>query len=391
MTGRLSITKLLPAMTVCAALMPAAAFSATKDNEAKNAETGPPRIQLAILLDTSGSMNGLINQARTQLWKIVNELATARQNGKAPNLEVALYEYGKSSIPRSEGYLRQIVPLTDDLDKLSDELFALKTNGGQEYCGQVIQAATNGLKWSKSDRDLKLIFIAGNEPFTQGPVDYREACAAAVKRGITVNTIHCGAEQTGIRTGWQDAAKLADGSFSNINQNRKVATIQTPFDRKLTVLGGRINKTYVAFGRPAERSRRLSLQQKQDRLARSAAPAAGAARAAFKGKSAYRASAWDLIDAIKEGKIKLKDVKSEHLPKEMQKMTLAERESYLKKKSAERETIRKQIKELSAKRRKYIAEARKKQAGKGGEAFDEALLKTIRKQASKKKFRFEKQ
>ncbi len=94
-----------------------------------------PRVQMAILLDTSGSMSGLIDQARTELWAIVNEFITAKRDGKAPQLEVALYEYGKSSLPADEGYLRMIVPFTMDLDKISEELFALKTNGGSEYCG----------------------------------------------------------------------------------------------------------------------------------------------------------------------------------------------------------------------------------------------------------------
>ena len=44
---------------------------------------GEERIQLAILLDTSNSMDGLIGQAKSQLWKVVNELARARRNGKA--------------------------------------------------------------------------------------------------------------------------------------------------------------------------------------------------------------------------------------------------------------------------------------------------------------------
>ncbi|MCA9072414.1 MAG: VWA domain-containing protein, partial [Planctomycetaceae bacterium] len=148
-------------------------------------ETKADHIQLAILLDTSNSMDGLINQARTQLWKIVNELATAKRNGQVPQMQVALYEYGKSTLSRESGYLRQLVPLTDDLDKISEELFALKTQGGQEYCGQVIAKATTELKWSDSNDDLKLIFIAGNEPFTQGSVDYKKSCADAIAKGIT--------------------------------------------------------------------------------------------------------------------------------------------------------------------------------------------------------------
>ena len=146
-------------------------------------------IQMAILLDTSNSMDGLIEQAKSQLWKIVNEMATAKRNGQSPYLEVALYEYGKSTIPAGEGYLRMITPLTTDLDKVSEELFNLKTNGGAEYCGTVIQASVDGLQWSDDNSVLKVIFIAGNEPFTQGHINYQKACQAAIQKGIVVNTI----------------------------------------------------------------------------------------------------------------------------------------------------------------------------------------------------------
>jgi len=100
--------------------------------EALSEKAKAPRIQLAILLDTSSSMSGLIDQAKTQLWRIVNEFATTRKEGKVPELQVALYEYGKSSLPANQGYMRMIVPLTTDLDKISEELFALQHNGGQE-------------------------------------------------------------------------------------------------------------------------------------------------------------------------------------------------------------------------------------------------------------------
>src|SRR5213594_1781981 len=100
-----------------------------------------PLVQIAILLDTSGSMQGLIEQAKGQLWKIVNEFINAKQNGKRPELEVALYEYGKQTLSPATGWIRQIVPLTNDLDKISEELFKLTTNGGEEYCGWVIKDA----------------------------------------------------------------------------------------------------------------------------------------------------------------------------------------------------------------------------------------------------------
>jgi hypothetical protein len=98
-----------------------------------------PVVQLAILLDTSGSMSGLIDQARTELWSIVNEFIVAERGGRPPEIQVALFEYGNSGLPAESGWIRRIVGFTTDLDKVSEELFALKTNGGEEYCGWVIR------------------------------------------------------------------------------------------------------------------------------------------------------------------------------------------------------------------------------------------------------------
>lgn len=385
--------RLLSVACVCGlacGLVAGPALRAQDKPEAAAAKNAPPKIQVAILLDTSGSMQGLINQAKTQIWKIVNELATAKRDGQTPDLEVALYEYGKSTLSKDSGYLRKIVPLSNDLDKISEELFALSTNGGEEWCGTVIAAATKELEWTAGGKDLKLIYVCGNEPFTQGPVDYKEACAAAIAKGITVSTIFCGPEQEGIRTGWQAGAQLADGSFLNIDQNRVVAAVKTPFDEKLAKLGNDVNRTYVGFGAKRAREDAAKRQEAQDKNAAAAAPAAAAERAAFKGSAQYSNAAWDLLDAVKAGRVKLQDVKEEDLPEEMKKLKPEERQAYLDKKAAEREKIQGEIKELTEQRRKFIADHEKKQAEATGGAntLDAALLQSIRSQAEKKQFRF---
>ncbi|QDT96554.1 VWA domain-containing protein [Gimesia aquarii] len=352
-------------------------------------KTTQPSVELAILLDTSGSMQGLINQARSQLWKIVNELATAKQNGQVPVMKVALYEYGKSSLPASEGYMRQIMPLTENLDQLSEELFALKTNGGEEYCGHVIQAATNGLKWSDSDKSLKLIFIAGNEPFTQGKVDFKVACPAAIKKGITINTIFCGPEQTGIQTGWKEGALLADGSFLSINHGVQVVTPKTPYDRKLSELSRSINKTYLFYGSQKAKNESSASQLSADGLAGQSSPASSADRAAFKGSGRYRVKA-DLIDAIAGKKVKLQELKQEELPAELKKLTKKEQTAYIEKKQKERKAIQLQIQELTKKRNKFIADEMKKQQNQKKETtFDTAVIKALKSQAVKKNFQFQ--
>lgn len=345
-----------------------------------------PLVQIAILLDTSGSMEGLIEQAKTQLWKIVNEMALAKKQGVGPKLEVALYEYGKSTIPESEGYLRMIVPLSEDLDRISEELFKLTTNGGDEYCGRVIQTAVKGLTWTASNKDLKIIFIAGNEPFTQGGVDYRQSCKGAITQGIIVNTIFCGAYQLGIQTNWKDGADLADGSYMNIDQNQKIVHIPAPQDTRIVELGQSLNKTYVAYGQAGEASK--VRQEAQDQNALGSSPAVMVERAKAKSSAQYSNVGWDLVDAEKEGQVKLDDIKDEDLPAEMKKMSKPERRQYLDKMKKQREEIQKEIQDLTAERDKFVAQKKKELTGDN--TLDAVMIKAVREQAEKKSFEFEK-
>lgn len=341
-------------------------------------------IQMAILLDTSNSMDGLINQAKTTLWKIVNELAIAKKGGKSPRLEVALYEYGKSSIPAAEGYIRQVTPLTADLDRVSEELFKLTTNGGDEYCGKVIKSATMGLQWSKNNKDLKVIFIAGNEPFTQGDVDYKASVKNTIAKGIIVNTIFCGSYKEGVDTGWKDGADRADGKYMNIDQNQMVADIKAPQDEEIVKLGNELNKTYVAYGATGEKKKMR--QSEQDRNASSMNKEAIVQRSVAKASVQYDNASWDLVDAAKNDSSSIEKLKEEELPAEMQKMNKQERKAYVENKLKERDAIQKKINKLNQERRAYVDKEMKKQASQN--TLDQAVIKAIRSQAGGKNFIF---
>lgn len=348
-----------------------------------------PLIQIAILLDTSNSMDGLINQAKTHLWNIVNQFATAKQNGVRPELHVALYEYGNDGLASGEGFVRLVLPLTIDLDKVSEQLFALKTNGGSEYCGHVIRDAVRGLEWSKSNKDFKAIFIAGNEPFTQGEVPYADACKEAIVRGILVNTIFCGPHAEGVETKWKDGAQLADGSFASIDQNEQLVHIDAPQDAELLKLNDELNKTYVAFGKAGAEGK--AQQEAQDANAAGLASSVLVQRAASKSSSFYRNAAWDLCDAIDERQVKLEEVKEEDLPENMRKMTMDERKAYLDQQRKARGEVKEKIQKLTGERDKYVAAERRKQAeAEGKKSLDDAIVESVRAQAAEKSFEFEK-
>jgi hypothetical protein len=349
-----------------------------------SAEKNEELIQIALLLDTSNSMDGLINQAKSQLWKIVNEFALARKNGKIPKLQIALYEYGNSSISSNDGYIRKVVDMTGDLDKISDELFRLTTNGGDEYCGEVITKAVKDLNWTKNNDVLKIIFIAGNEPFTQGSSDYRKSCKDAIANGIIINTIFCGNREDGINSNWKDGADLADGIYSNIDQNQTLAYISAPQDDEINKLGQELNKTYVAYGSRGEKAKEL--QAEQDSKANSLAPSVMAQRSVAKASGQYFNENWDLVDASLKDSLIVEKLDKSQLPDEMKKMSVAEQKKHIQMQHKKRETIQAKINKLNAERRAYLDEQEKKNSGEN--TLDRAMMTSIRQQAQGKKYSF---
>ncbi|MBL7828207.1 MAG: VWA domain-containing protein [Saprospiraceae bacterium] len=342
------------------------------------------KIQVALLLDTSNSMDGLIDQAKAQLWKMVNKLAGAKKKQQIAELEIALYEYGNSGLNAENGYIRMVQPLGKDLDGLSEKLFELRTNGGDEYCGWVIKTATEQLSWSTDPNDLKIIVIAGNEPFNQGKVDYKKSCEAACAKGIVINTIHCGDRQTGINSFWMDGASVCKGKYMIIDTDQKVVHISTPYDARMMELSGKMNATYIGYGSFGEEKKMR--QVAQDKNAETYGAANATQRAASKAKASYSNEDWDIVDASDRDKDFLKKVDKKDLPKEFQGKSDAELQKEIERLKADREAIRKEIAELEKKINTFIAEETKKQTST--QTLDNVLIQAVVDQAKDKGFEF---
>lgn len=343
----------------------------TKDN----------KIQVALLLDTSNSMDGLIDQAKSRLWNIVNTLTTLQYNGRAPQVEIALYEYGNDGI-RDENYIRQVTPLTQDLDLVSEKLFALRTNGGSEYCGAVIRDASTNLNWDSNEKSMKLIYIAGNEPFDQGRINYKEVISKAKNKNIYTNTIFCGSREEGIRSFWQNGAVTGGGKYFNIDSDKKVIYIETPYDIRISECNAKLNDTYIYYG---NRGSEYKLKQvAQDKNAEIQSVSNLVERTVSKSKkNAYKNEHWDLVDRAEKDAGFIASVKESELPDELKGKSKEEIRKAIAAKSAEREKIQKEIEELSRKRQAYIDGEMKKRgtdtADDLGKAIESSILELAKK------------
>ncbi len=364
--------------------------NAKTDNKKKNVnylainKTPKPKkstIKVALLLDTSNSMDGLIDQAKSQLWKIINELSYAKCEHVTPNLEIALYEYGNSNLEKNDGFIRQVIGFSSDLDEISERLFSLDTNGGSEFCGAVIKSSLNELNWGKNDNDLNIIFIAGNEAFTQGPISYKNSIADAVEKDVVINTIFCGDYQNGVSGKWKNAAALGKGEYLTINQDKRIVHISTPYDDVIIQLNKKLNKTYIRYGNQGYK--KMNLQATQDNNAYEMSEEVVVARAVSKSSKAYNNSSWDLVDAKKEKNFSYAKIDKSTLPKDLQNKSTDEIKKHVTKKENERISIQKEIQKINQLRKEYISKHKKTNSD---DELENVMINAIKNQAKNKNY-----
>ena len=335
----------------------------------------PPQVELVFVLDTTGSMGALLDGAKKKIWAIASEIARGKPS---PRLKVGLVAYRD----KGDVYVTKVTDLNEDLDKVYRELLAFKADGGgdaPENVRQGLHDALTKISWSKEKATLRIMFLVGDAPahldYTDVPT-IEELCLTAVKAGIIVNTVRCGPDPETGRM-WKQIADKSEGSFFSIDQTGGVVAIATPFDKELGDLSDKLGGTVLAFGD----GRRKAAVATGEAAARAYAPEAKADRAVAKAASA-RHSEDDLIDGIREKRVKLEELKEEQLPEDLKKLPSEERKAYVEKKSKEREELRAKIGELSKKRDEFLADELKKRGAK--DSFDSSVLEALSEQAAKK-------
>lgn len=336
-----------------------------------------PQIEVCFVLDTTGSMSGLIAGAKAKIWSIANQLVAAKPT---PKLKVALIAYRD----RGDAYVTRVFDLSEDIDAVYANLQTFQADGGgdtPESVNQALHEAVHKISWSPDREVYKAIFLVGDCPphmDYRDDVPYPTTCQAAAKKDIVINTVQAGdyGDTTPI---WKEIASLAEGSYVAIPQSGGVQVIATPFDEEIARLNAEVGKTIVAYG---DEGTKGAVRAKQA-MAEAAPSAAAADRLAFNAATGKVVQGGgDLVDAVNAGYVKVSELDRSQLPAEMQGMTPAQREAYVKEQSEKRAAVQKQIGELLAKRRAYIEAEQAKGTARDG--FDARVESIIRAQAAKK-------
>ncbi len=236
----------------------------------------------------------------------------ADRRGVTPRLELAIYHYGSGTVPAEQGHIRLVQPFTDQLDVVSEALFGLETGGRAEHPGEVLLRSVYDLKWREGPGVVKVVYVAGNEDFGQGPVDPAAAIDRARDRGIAVNTVYCGGAQQGIAHGWKAGAQRSGGRYLGIDANHVMIYVPAPQDDEIARLGQRLDETYVPYGLHGRAG--LDNLHRQNDNARESGRGAQIERVLAKATALFRNHVWDLVDAMNTGHVAVHEVDRATLP-----------------------------------------------------------------------------
>jgi len=348
-----------------------------------------PTLEMVFVLDTTGSMGGLLEGAKQRIWGIVNEVMQSQSH---PAVKIGLVAYRD----RGDRYVTQVLPITEDLDKVYTTLMEYEAAGGGDAPEDVRRALADGVQkagWSRSTSRLaQVMFLVGDAPPHNDYEDEEDVLVTAGKameQGIVVNTIQCGsAAET--KQVWESIAERGQGQYFAIPQTGGVQAIATPYDEDLSKLGSKLGGTYLAYGGGAgaegDRFRaeaKRTAEVSETTVADSAPAEARALRSINKAVNA-KAYIGDLLQNIENGSVKLESVAEADLPEDLKKLSPSQRKQEVDKRLAERKEIRNQILSLSKLRTDYIGAQQKKQGGTGQNSFDVAVSAALKEQLAKK-------
>jgi hypothetical protein len=357
-------------MLALALMLFAVAVPASKATQTGAATAGGPRVEVAFVLDTTGSMGGLIDGAKRRIWSIARRIGEGRPR---PDLKVALVAYRD----RGDQYVTRVFDLTGDVDEVYRNLMSFEANGGgdtPEHVSAALHDAVHKVSWSQ-ERTLKMIFLVGDAPphmDYQDGFDYRRHVREAAARGIAVEAIECGADAATADV-WREIARLGGGHYAQIDADGGMPVRVTPADAELAKLNGELLGTVVAGGSARERALTAA------RLgARAAMPAPMAAEAASYYASSGRLAEKDLVDLpAAEQQKELQAARAAGAPP----ATLvgksdAEALAFLGEQKARRAKLQTRIIALQKQRDEYLATS-----GGAKDAFDEAVVSSLREKA----------
>jgi hypothetical protein len=341
-----------------------------------------PTVEVAFVLDTTGSMGGLIEGAKRKIWSIATTIVDTNPDADIRMGLVAYRDIG-------DDYVTKVFDLTPDIQDIYGNLLALNARGGGDWpesVNEALDVAVNKLKWSNSSDTRRIVFLVGDAPphmdYAQD-TKYPVTLKVAKQRDIIVNAVQAGTANDTTRV-WQDIAQLGNGRYIPIPQDGgEIVTIETPYDDDIIILQRDVNRTVIPYG-PPKLQKRTEDKTRQLATVAAAAPSAASDMASYLNKRARTSSEavtgdGDLVSDISSGREKLASLNDEYLPDDLKKLSPAQRQAEIDGKMQTRKALNDKLTALVQKRDAFIAEKRKT-TSVTATSFDRVVEETLKAQ-----------
>jgi cell division protein FtsB/Mg-chelatase subunit ChlD len=347
-----------------------------------------PVVDVVFVLDTTGSMSGLIQTAKDKIWSIANTMASAKPT---PKIRIGLVAYRDIG----DQYVTRVVDLSDDLDSVYSVLMDFEAAGGgdtPESVNRGLYDAVYNMSWSQVSQAYQAIFLVGDAPphMNYNEVRYPEIAAMASARGIVINTIQCG-DMPGALEPWTQIASLGNGRFLQVEQAGGAVIFASPYDEEIAKLSARLDDTRLYYGNETDKASMQAKVAATAKLNENASLASRARRGGFNVSSAGETNLLgnkELVEAISSGALKLDDIDRDALPEELKPMAPAEQQARIAQLSSERQELKQKIRKLSEDRSSYLFK-KVEDSGGAGDSLDRKLFDLVKEQASKAGLEYE--
>jgi Mg-chelatase subunit ChlD len=347
-----------------------------------------PKVDVVFVLDTTGSMSGLIQTAKEKIWSIATTMASAQQT---PEIRIGLVAYRD----HGDAYVTKVVDLSDDLDSVYATLMDFQADGGgdgPESVNKALYDAVHNISWSEQDQAYQVIFLVGDAPphMDYNEVQYPEIIASASEKGIVVNTIQCGDMPVTVAP-WTQIAALSNGRYFQVEQAGSAVAFTTPYDEEIATLSAQLDGTRLYFGTEEEMERMRDKMEATEKLNDGSSVASLARRGAFNASSGGRLNMLgenELVAAYTEGKIDLDELEKDALPEALVSLAPKEQKAYVAELAQKRADIQRQIRDLSEDRNAYLDE-KVREAGGMEDSLDSQVYEAVKEQAAKTGLEYE--
>ena len=324
-------------------------------------ETKPPPLDIVFIVDISSSTTGLLSSVRNNFWEINNDISRLKPE---PDYRIGLMLLGRPSFKEENAYIKIASDLTTDIDYVANEMFIIKDNAtkGKVYFGNAIKETVDEMSWSKDAKAVKLIFLVGNGPLSNG-YDYAKAAESAVKEGIKIYSLYFPNITSGRdEAEWKDLGEKGNGNYASIllSAGNNIVFEKNYHNDLLVEANSAINNTYLYYGEQGKD--RFETLERLDILTNSVSDWETEARSFLKGTKLYQSknASWDLVDLSNKQTINYSKIDRKFLPPKMENISDEDLKALVEDKIIERQEYISIIKMLSQKREEFLKRKKEK-------------------------------